>query len=43
MNRFIKTLSVFLLVATFSIVSAQEKEADSAKKGAAKSLSLIHI
>jgi hypothetical protein len=36
MNRFIKTLSVFLLVATFSIVSAQEKEADSAKKGAAK-------
>ena len=36
MNRFIKTLSVFLLVASVSIVSAQEKEADSAKKGAAK-------
>ena len=36
MNRFNKTLSVFLLVASVSIVSAQEKEADSAKKGVAK-------
>ena len=36
MNRFIKTLSVFLLVATVSFASAQQKEADDSKKGAAK-------
>ena len=39
MNRFIKTLSVFLLVATVSFVSAQQKEVDDAKKGGAKALS----
>ena len=38
MNKFIKTLSVFLLVATISIVSAQQKEVDDAKKGGAKSI-----
>ncbi len=38
MNRFIKTLSVFLLVATVSFVSAQEKEVDDIKKGGAKVL-----
>ena len=38
MNRFIKTLSVFLLVATISIVSAQQKEVDDTKKGGAKSI-----
>ena len=36
MNRFIKTLSVFLLVATVSFASAQQKEADDSRKGAAK-------
>ena len=36
MNRFIKTLSVFLLVATVSFVSAQEKEVDDIKKGGGK-------
>ena len=35
MNRFIKTLSVFLLVATVSFVSAQQKEVDDIKKGGA--------
>ena len=38
MNRFIKTLSVFLLVATVSFVSAQQKEVDDSKKGGAKAL-----
>ena len=36
MNKFIKTLSVFLLVATISFVSAQQKEVDDTKKGGAK-------
>ena len=36
MNRFIKTLSVFLLVATVSFASAQQKEADDSRKGGAK-------
>ena len=36
MNRFIKTISVFLLVATVSFASAQQKEADDSRKGGAK-------
>ncbi len=36
MNKFIKTLSIFLFVGAFSFVSAQEKEVDSIKKPGAK-------
>ena len=38
MNKFIKTLGLFVLVATVSFASAQQKEVDDTKKGGAKSM-----